>query len=256
MAHHNHIKQHHHIIPFLNIMVDWCLGMAWSCTPVELIGLWSVWLFYTVFFIVTITHYIMQDYNGTIQLSTSRHNDTINDDLGILCMLMLFFFGLVIGCLIWVTAGIHWIQLAQIWEIQLIGSLILLICAFLFVKVHTDMGKNWSPIPGQKTNHELVTHGTFRWARHPMYAVFLWAAIASFLATFNWVISWCCFGLAGFTIRRIDVEERILLELFGDQYLEYCRNVPALGPGWSCLGFDKHPSQRISHEHRNYNAIQ
>ena len=92
--------------------------------------------------------------------------------------------------------------------------------------------------PEAKMQHQLVTHGLFRWARHPMYAVFLWATIASLLATLNWLISLIPFGLFLFSAHRIEAEERILVELFGREYLEYRRRVSALGPPWSCLGFD------------------
>jgi protein-S-isoprenylcysteine O-methyltransferase Ste14 len=65
-----------------------------------------------------------------------------------------------------------------------------------------------------------------------MYAVFLWASIGTLLATLNWVIAWCVFGLVLVTLRRIDTEERILVDAFGGQYLEYRRRVSALGPPW------------------------
>ena len=72
----------------------------------------------------------------------------------------------------------------------------------------------------------------------PMYAAFLWAAVGTLLATLNWLIAWCVFGLVLLTLRRIETEERILIELFGARYLEYRRRVSALGPPWRCLGYD------------------
>jgi protein-S-isoprenylcysteine O-methyltransferase Ste14 len=72
-----------------------------------------------------------------------------------------------------------------------------------------------------------------------MYAVLLWASISTLLATLNWLIAWCLFGAVIVTFRRIETEERILLELYGDQYLEYRQRVSALGPPWWFLGFDQ-----------------
>ena len=71
-----------------------------------------------------------------------------------------------------------------------------------------------------------------------MYAVFLWAALATLLATLNWVIAWCVFGSVVIAVRRIETEERMLVDLFGRHYLEYRQQVSALGPPWGCLGFD------------------
>ena len=68
----------------------------------------------------------------------------------------------------------------------------------------------------------------------------VYAAIGTLLATLNWLLAWCVSGLCVLTLRRIKTEERILIGLFGAQYLEYRQRVPALGPGpWRCLGFDK-----------------
>ena len=41
------------------------------------------------------------------------------------------------------------------------------------------------------------------------------------------------------TFRRAETEERILLELYGDQYLEHRQRVSELGPPWWFLGFDQ-----------------
>ena len=101
------------------------------------------------------------------------------------------------------------------------------------------MGANWSPQPEQKTQHQLVVSGVFGVARHPMYAIFLWGCVGTFCATLNWVVGWCVFGLVLMVLTRIEVEERILIDLYGEEYLEYRRRVLALGVPWCFLGFDE-----------------
>ena len=176
-----------------------------------------------------------------------------------LCMLMLYFFSFAFGSLLWVLAGIRFVHPVQIWQVQLLGSAILFACTLLFIVAHINLGENWSPEPEQLARHQLVTHGVFRWARHPIYAIFLWAAVGTLLATLNWLIAWCVFGLVLVTFPRIATEERILIELFGEQYLEYRRQVSALGPPWRFLGFDgeMHVARRgygtaAQHPHGNY----
>ena len=71
-----------------------------------------------------------------------------------------------------------------------------------------------------------------------MYAIFVWDTIGTFLATLNWVIAWCVSGIVMVTLGRIKTEERILLGLFGESYVEYRGCVSALGIPWQCLGFD------------------
>jgi len=224
------------------ISIWWCLGDTWRCTPAEAIGLYAVLVFCATVCFVTVIHSLIQHRDGTAERNeeaTRRHTSAANDDFGMVCALLIYFFGFAAGCFAWVAGGVRWVHPVQNWPLQLLGSAILVVCTALFVAVHVDMGENWSPEPEQKARHSLVTHGVFGWARHPMYAVFLWASIGTLLATLNWLIAWCIFGIVVVTFRRIETEERILVELYGDQYLEYRQRVSALGPPWSFLGYDK-----------------
>jgi protein-S-isoprenylcysteine O-methyltransferase Ste14 len=225
------------------IIPGWCLGLTWRCTPAESIGLWSVVLFYATLLVATVVHGVAQNYSGTAarnQEATRRHTSSNGgNEVVMLCMIMCYFFSFTAGCLLWVTAGVHWVHPVQIPSVQICGSAILNGCTILFILSHIHLGENWSPEPEQKLRHELVTHGVFRWCRHPMYAVILWAAVGTLLATLNWVIAWCVFGSVLVMLSRIETEERILVELFGGRYLEYRQHVSALGPPWGVLGFDR-----------------
>ena len=207
----------------------------------ESMGLWSVILFYTMILLTTICHSVTQHQAGTAERNeagTRRHvaaNE--GEDWAFLCSFMLYFFGFAAACLTWALGGSRWVHV-HIPVIQLLGSVTLFACVLLFLAAHINMGENWSPEPEQKARHQLVTHGTFRFARHPIYAAFLWAAIGTLLATLNWVIAWCVFGSVLVVFSRIRTEERMLVDLFGGQYLEYRGRVSALGPPWQCLGFD------------------
>ena len=224
------------------VSIWWCLGDTWRCTPAEAIGIWSVIFFWSTMFIGTVIHGVIQHQTGTVERNdeaTRRHvaaNE--GEEWVMLCSFMIWFFSFAAGCLLWVAAGVRWVHPVQMWQVQLLGSAILVGCALLFIRAHIDMGENWSPEAEQKARHQLVTHGTFRWARHPIYAVFLWAFVGTLLATLNWLIALCVFGAVLMVLRRIETEERILISLFGSQYTEYRRRVSALGPPWSFLGFD------------------
>jgi protein-S-isoprenylcysteine O-methyltransferase Ste14 len=104
----------------------------------------------------------------------------------------------------------------------------------LFWRAYADLGRNWSPTLQVKEEHTLVTHGVYRTIRHPVYAaMWLWG-IAQPLLLQNWI--------AGFSqlvtflplyVRRIPLEERMMVENFGDGYREYMartgRVIPRLG---------------------------
>lgn len=237
------------------INISWCLGATWKCTISEAIGIWSVIVFYSTIVCVTVLHSMMMKNHNTVAPSASRRRlrgttDSSNEDFKIICWIIIYFFTLTFGCLLWAAAGIQSVHPLQNALVQAIGSTIMIICTIIFIQAHINMGDNWSPVPEQKDNHKLVTHGIFQWARHPMYAVFLWAVVGTLLATLNWLIAWCVSGFAVMTLHRIKTEEEILINLFGERYLEYCQNVSALGPPWQCLGYDK-----IIHRRSEYNSI-
>jgi len=78
-----------------------------------------------------------------------------------------------------------------------------------------------------------------------MYTGFLYHTIPIALLTLNWFItlSWFLLVIYYFLLVRIPVEENILIEIFGQEYITYRKEVPPLGPGtmWlsKSLKFDK-----------------
>jgi protein-S-isoprenylcysteine O-methyltransferase Ste14 len=82
----------------------------------------------------------------------------------------------------------------------------------------------------QKTGHELIEGGPFRYVRHPIYSGFLLAMIGTTLliderrAVLATVIAFLAFW------RKYRLEERFMLELFGEKYVAYRARVSALLP--------------------------
>lgn len=103
---------------------------------------------------------------------------------------------------------------------------------WLFHRSHADLGTNWSITLQIREQHRLVTDGVFRWVRHPMYlALFLysvgqvlvlpnWAAGPSYLLTFGLLFA-----------ARVQAEERMMFETFGDEYVRYSAKTKRLLPG-------------------------
>lgn len=86
-------------------------------------------------------------------------------------------------------------------------------------------GTTLLPMQPRRTT-SLVTTGIFRWTRNPMYlglatALLGWAAFLS--------AAWPLLGPVLFVLYvnrfQIQAEERILTELFGDEYTDYTRRV-------------------------------
>ena len=72
----------------------------------------------------------------------------------------------------------------------------------------------------------LITNGILKWVRNPMYLGILMIYIASILFSLS-LISIGFFVIVVILYNRmVNFEEKILEQLFGDQFLEYKSNVP------------------------------
>jgi protein-S-isoprenylcysteine O-methyltransferase Ste14 len=91
------------------------------------------------------------------------------------------------------------------------------------------LGRNWSPRPAVKEHHELVTTGPYAFVRHPIYTGML-------LAAFGTALTGAVFGIAVFIfasiifLSRIGKEEKIMLELFPNEYPAYQARTKRLVP--------------------------
>lgn len=75
----------------------------------------------------------------------------------------------------------------------------------------------------------MMTSGAYRLVRHPIYSGMLIAALGTSL-----VIGipglLILLGFVAMVISRIGVEERLMLQLFGDRYLQYKKRTKMLIP--------------------------
>ena len=102
---------------------------------------------------------------------------------------------------------------------------------FVFWRAHADLGLNWSPSLEIREKHELITKGIYGVIRHPMYASqWLWV-IAQPLLLQNWIA-----GLVNllifisFYLLRVQAEEQMMINKFGDQYREYMKRTGGVLP--------------------------
>lgn len=128
----------------------------------------------------------------------------------------------------------HWLDFANYtlptWAGWL-GILILAASLYVFWRAHVDLGVNWSPSLEIREQHELVTRGVYSVIRHPMYASqWLWV-IAQTLLLQNWIAGVLNMPLfLIFYTMRVQAEEQLMLEQFGDQYRSYMEHVGGVFP--------------------------
>ena len=114
-----------------------------------------------------------------------------------------------------------------------LGTAVSATSLWLFYRTHKDLGRNWSVTLEVRVEHRLVTTGVYSRVRHPMYSAFWLLAFAQFLLLPNWIAGPA--GLVGFGTLffcRIGREERLMVETFGEQYVQYaartCRIIPGI----------------------------
>lgn len=82
-------------------------------------------------------------------------------------------------------------------------------------------------------DQRLITAGPFRWFRHPAYTGMMIMYFSIILGLGTWVGAIFIFIVLLFpTLYRIHVEEKALLEKFGDEYKSYMQRTWRLFPKW------------------------
>jgi protein-S-isoprenylcysteine O-methyltransferase len=94
------------------------------------------------------------------------------------------------------------------------------------------LGKQFTWHIDREANQTLIRFGPFRFLRHPGYT----GAFLTYMFTAIFLHSWFSFFiniivLITAFLRRIHYEEKVLEEIFGKEYLEYCGRVKKMMPG-------------------------
>ena len=125
----------------------------------------------------------------------------------------------------------------QIPSFLLIITIILLILnIYYFYLIHKQLGENWSPVLEIRKKQKLIKTGVYKYVRHPMYTQsWIWTILQGVLLT-NYFVEICgilCWGYLYCT--RVGPEEQMMIEEFGEEYIEYMKITGRLMPNISVL---------------------
>jgi len=109
------------------------------------------------------------------------------------------------------------------------GALLTAIGIGFAIWARVNLGRNWSSRPTVKEQHELVTTGPYAYVRHPIYSGIMLAALGTALVTSIFGIGMLIF-ISIFFALCMNKEEKIMLELFPEQYPEYQKQTKRLVP--------------------------
>lgn len=118
-------------------------------------------------------------------------------------------------------ASMAWSAVASPAWLRWIGIAPLLIGAYLLVSGLHHLGTNLTISISTKDEHSLITTGPFRWVRHPLYAGGMIETVGLCLLISNWFVFLSAFLFRTMIAIRTPIEERELIEKFGDECRRY-----------------------------------
>ena len=117
---------------------------------------------------------------------------------------------------------------------------------YFFYLIHKQLGINWSPILEIKEYQKLIKDGVYKYIRHPMYTqLLLWNILQGILLSNYFVEFFGILTMVIFYFSRINSEEELMIEEFGEEYIKYMENTGRLFPKFNCL-FKKMNSENIN----------
>lgn len=112
-----------------------------------------------------------------------------------------------------------------------VGMGLLLLGIVLRLLVIRSMGQHFTVDVTIKKDHVLKTDGFFTYLRHPSYFASFLSFVGFGLCLNNWIsLSIIIVCMLFSFIRRIQVEEAVLTEQFGQAYIDYAKNTKRLIP--------------------------
>ena len=119
---------------------------------------------------------------------------------------------------------------AQFKFTNIVGMFITLIGLSFAIYARFYLGINWSGKITIKEVHTIIKSGPYSIVRHPIYSGVLLGLIGTAIAVneIGGILSIILFSIAYY--RKIWIEERMLIEYFGGEYLAYKREVKTIIP--------------------------
>ena len=102
----------------------------------------------------------------------------------------------------------------------------------LLASAHAHLGRSFHSLVVAKEDHVFVESGPYRWIRHPIYLAYMMNYVGGGLLAGNWVLTFIPILMFAVLIAtRMGREEQLLIDEFGDQYIDYMHRTGGLIPG-------------------------
>ncbi|MFX0113524.1 MAG: isoprenylcysteine carboxylmethyltransferase family protein [Candidatus Hodarchaeota archaeon] len=151
------------------------------------------------------------------------------DRILVVCVLLIFYF-----CMIYYPLfpnGTLVVKSTNIDILRVLGAIVTLLSLLLLLVAAMTLKANWSPVEGTYDDHQLITTGIYRLIRHPLYVALLCFTIGmSLIAADLVILVLLILPHTWLILRRIPMEESLLIDKFGDDYRDYMNRTKRLIP--------------------------
>lgn len=127
-------------------------------------------------------------------------------------------------------SSVAWSQLPLPVVLRWLGVPIGLASMLLFLWTFRTLGRNLTDTVVTRREHNLVTCGPYRYARHPFYVAFALSYIGTSLVMANLAIAILGTIVLVLLVLRTPIEEANLIARFGEEYRAYMQATPRFIP--------------------------
>lgn len=179
-------------------------------------------------FIITYSFWFLSEL-GLNRLLRSKKTDRINTDKGSLSIIWITIMGSIAIAV--VIAMNRTLPISSNLIIPYLGlALIIFGIIFRFIAI-ISLGRFFTVDVTIRKDHKLKKNGLYRYLRHPSYFAALLSFIGLGVSLNNWVsLLLLTIDITVVFIFRIKIEEKVLIEQFGSEYIEYKKSTSGLIP--------------------------
>ncbi|MGU3374541.1 methyltransferase family protein [Chryseobacterium sp. M5A1_1a] len=162
--------------------------------------------------------FLIENYN-LINRKSETGDQKVLDKIGLARLWVVYFITLAGPVLV---SKLVEIPISNFIEIRYLGLFVFVFGVGLRLLAIQNLGKFFTMDLSIKKDHQLITNGVYKYIRHPAYSACIIAFIGIGLALNNW-LSLFIAVIPGFLAlnRRIESEEKALMDTFGNEYTQY-----------------------------------